>query len=59
MVSFLFAGITPPSFKRIVMPKVLTQERPVVPSIRPDIYRNGGRLHPGMVAGFRLECPAG
>ncbi|CAH1677931.1 hypothetical protein CHELA41_24464 [Hyphomicrobiales bacterium] len=59
MVSLLFAGITRPLFKRTVMPKLLTQVLLLRPSKWPDIDRNGGRLHVGTGAGFRLECPAG
>jgi hypothetical protein len=59
MVSLLFAGIARPFFKRTVMPKLLTQVVVFRPSKWPDIDRNRGRLHSGMAAGFKSECPAG
>jgi hypothetical protein len=59
MVSLLFAGITRPLFNRTVMPKLLTQVLLLRPSKWPVIDRNGGRLHVGTVAGFKLEYPAG
>jgi len=59
MVSLLFAGIARPLFKKTVMPKLLTQVLLLRPSKWPDIDRNRGRLHVGIVAGFRSEYPAG
>jgi hypothetical protein len=57
MVSLLFAGITRPLLKRTV-PKLLTQV--FAPASKwPVIDRNRGRLHSGMVAGFKSELPAG
>jgi hypothetical protein len=42
------------------MPEGLTQTKtPTFSEIRPEIDRNGGRLHFGMVAGFTSENPAG
>lgn len=40
------------------MPKLLTQV--LLSGLKwTDINRNGGRLHVGTAAGFKLECPAG
>jgi len=42
------------------MPEGLTQTKtPTYSETRPEIDRNGGRLHFGMVAGFKSESPAG
>jgi len=42
------------------MPEGLTQTKtPTFSETRPEIDRNGGRLHFGMVAGFKSENPAG
>jgi hypothetical protein len=57
MVSSLLAGIRAPSFStRDLMPEGLTQTKtPTFSETRPEIDRNGGRLHFGMVAGFKSE----
>jgi hypothetical protein len=42
------------------MPEGLTQTKtPTSSETWPEIDRNGGRLHFGMVDGFKLECMAG
>jgi hypothetical protein len=42
------------------MPEGLPQTKtPTFSETRPEIDRNGGRLHFGMVAGFTSEYPAG
>jgi len=42
------------------MPEGLTQTKtPTFSETRPEIDRNAGRLHFGMVAGFTSENPAG
>jgi hypothetical protein len=57
MVSSLLAGIRFPSLiNEGLMPEGLTQTKtPNFSETRPEIDRNGGRLHFGMVAGFKSE----